>query len=141
MPSSIGLIAASNRLLLAAIIPRGIPITIEISTAITIIAIVTIALTHKLKSPSKSNAIADPIPTFLEATFHPVYIIANIVNGHGTQIRKSRILPINTFAWSLIQSNIHAKLTTKKSTKSSIALVTGGLKLTGKSVICVIFIK
>ena len=34
MPSSIGLIAASNRLLLAAIIPRGIPITIEISERI-----------------------------------------------------------------------------------------------------------
>ena len=84
--SSIGLKIVSNKLLLEATIPRGIPINMQNITAVKIIARVVIVSCHKSTKSMKIKLNADSI-----ANFNPLVLNAKAMNiritiGNGMKL-------------------------------------------------------
>ena len=84
--SSIGLKIVSNKLLLEATIPRGIPINMQNITAVKIIAKVVIVSCHKSTKSMKIKLNADSI-----ANFNPLVLKAKAMNikitiGNGMKL-------------------------------------------------------
>ena len=66
---------------------------IEIKTATTIIATVTIVGSHKLTDASTNNPNTDILAIFTDATFHPIIKIKVMIIGQGIQSNKSMSFP------------------------------------------------
>ena len=86
--SNMGLRIVSNKLLLDAAIPTGIPIIIQKITAVNIIAKVVMVSFQRSTRSIEIRASAEKIANFIPLVFHAIKAKIKITIGKGIQLKK-----------------------------------------------------
>src|SRR5699024_4161339 len=100
-------------------IPIGRPVSKDIATDVTIIAMVVIISSHNPKDPIKNIKIAKTTPDTKDLKYHPSPKIIKINTHQGNQTRKASMPLMERDATKNIKSKKPDKEDAKKFTKSS----------------------